>query len=754
MRTIDLAELVRDMVSRDAPELYALYARHREEPAVRSKRDLWGRLLTTALGTGFVDSDELFVEHSLLVATAEVIAHAVIGLDPTAPEVSATSRVTGQLFAAVRVYGVVDADFFDWIVEVPGGERFLDVLARRLARFPWRDVEHDVLKVLYEGVISAPQRKKLGEYYTPDWLAERIVDAVVRDPLEQRVLDPACGSGTFLFHAIRRYLDAAREAGIDDASALSGVTEHVFGMDVHPVAVTFARVTYLLAIGSERLQARGRPSLSIPVHLGDGIPWGYHAGTAARPVWLTRPENRVDVLIGNPPWLSYRFMTRAMQTEFRRLSEECGLWAGAAVATNQDLSTLFVLRSMVRYLHAGGSFGFVMPWAVLRGRQHAGFRKGRYTLVRAKDLTVAFGRPWDLHAVKPPFFPVPSCVAFGRRAEKPVAISSAVEKWSGRLPQINVGWDKAKKYLSYAQGSVVEATEPTPSSGSLYDRRFAQGATILPRVLVVVHDLSSGPLGSGAGRASVMSRRSAHEKAPWKSVPPLEGSVERQFVRSTYLGEALLPYRTQKPSQAIVPWDGQRLLHGREPRLALYPGLEAWWREAERIWGERRSDEKLSLIGRLDFHKGLSQQFPSPTHRIIYNGSGMYLAAAVIEGDAVVEHQLYWGPASSLAEARYLEAVLNSEVVTQRLRPLQARGEHNPRHYDKLVWQLPIPLYDPNDERHGRLSTLAELAEQIAARVDLPAGKRFERQRGLVREAIAATDTGRQIEHDVAELLG
>jgi N-6 DNA Methylase len=69
------------------------------------------------------------------------------------------------------------------------------------------------MKTLYERVISADTRRRLGEYYTPDWRAEAMVDAAVPNPLQQRVLDPAYGSGTFRFHAARRHLTAAREAG-------------------------------------------------------------------------------------------------------------------------------------------------------------------------------------------------------------------------------------------------------------------------------------------------------------------------------------------------------------------------------------------------------------------------------------------------------------------------------------------------------------------------------------------------------------
>lgn len=70
----------------------------------------------------------------------------------------------------------------------------------------------------------------------------------------------------------------------------------------------------------------------------------------------------------------------------------------------------------------------------------------------------------------------------------------------------------------------------------------------------------------------------------------------------------------------------------------------------------------------------------------------MYLAAArVSDPAAVIDHKLYWATASTIGEAQYLTAILNSDVLTQLVRPLQARGEHNPRDFDKYIFQLPIP---------------------------------------------------------------
>jgi hypothetical protein len=184
--------------------------------------------------------------------------------------------------------------FFDWVLEVDGGQQFIRTLARRLNRFAWSAVDQDVLKVLYESVIGTETRKRLGEYYTPDWLAEAVVDEVVMAPLEQRVLDPACGSGTFLFHAVRKYIKEAEAAGQPLPDVLAGLTNRVFGMDLHPVAVTFARVTYLLAIGRARLMDPEGGAIYVPVFLGDALQW--------REQQLARIIHRAGIRAGETLW--------------------------------------------------------------------------------------------------------------------------------------------------------------------------------------------------------------------------------------------------------------------------------------------------------------------------------------------------------------------------------------------------------------------------------------------------------------------
>ena len=119
----------------------------------------------------------------------------------------------------------------------------------------------------------------------------------------------------------------------------------------------------------------------------------------------------------------------------------------------------------------------------------------------------------------------------------------------------------------------------------------------------------------------------------------------------------------------------------------------------------------------------------------------MYLAAAVItDPAAVIDHKLYWAAMASLDEAQYLCTVLNSQRLTLAVREYQARGEHNPRDFDKYVWQLPIPLFNKADPLHSAIARLGKQAEPWAASLDLPA-TRFEKQRGFVRAQMVATTT-------------
>lgn len=789
----------------DYATLAALYKDSQHLATVQLKRDLWANLLRSALGTQFTNSDDLFLEHTLLVNSAEIIAHLVLGLDAKA--LSPSTLLSGDQFTIAGLNGVVDRDFFDWVLEVPGGDGFITALARRLARFDWSSVDHDVLKVLYEEVIPAETRRDLGEYYTPDWLANRVVSEVVTDPLNQRVLDPSCGSGTFVFYAARRFLAAAEASGWSLKNAMERVTSRVMGIDLHPVAVALARVTYLLALGRDRLNAPGRGDLSVPIYLGDSLGWtqreediltvghlviptetgehllsgelrfpdhlladgavfdslinslvdeagraagkatsklsegtvrrlaiaagdlpdlnanfarlkelheadrdhiwSYYIRNVARPVWLSREENRVDVLVGNPPWLAFRHMTAAMQATFKAMAQARGFWHDMSTATHQDLAGLFVARAVERYLKMGGRLAFVVPNSVIDRDYWGGFRQGRFD-----GANLQFSSSWDLRRIRPHLFPRGSAVIFGTRAVQPAMMPTTALIWSGRAPHRRVAVDTAT-LLRHTVGTL------TVSSGdeerSPYSARFSQGANLVPRLLFRVEPAQATALGVPAGRAGVRSKRSAGEKKPWKELPALTGTVETEFIWPTVLGEHIVPYRMLPLDTFVIPLTRKGLiLAGDIPRIDAYPGLAKWTRDAEELWKEH-GGSSMSLTEQIDHFGKLTQQVPVPGIRVVYAASGMHVSAALVtDPRVIVEHAAYWAAVATEAEGRYLVGILNSPMLTEVVRPLMSYGKDE-RHIDKHVWKLPIPVYDPANDLHLTIARLAgELATDIA----------------------------------------
>lgn len=132
-------------------------------------------------------------------------------------------------------------------------------------------VARDVLKDLYQRLVPRPIRHRLGEYYTPDWLAQRVVNQVAGSEStlapDHRVLDPACGSGTFLVEVISRMVAHIGED--NQAEGLQKILRNVVGFDLSPLAVQASKVNYLLAL-SPLLRHKTAP-VFLPVFLADSV---------------------------------------------------------------------------------------------------------------------------------------------------------------------------------------------------------------------------------------------------------------------------------------------------------------------------------------------------------------------------------------------------------------------------------------------------------------------------------------------------
>ena len=503
--------------------------------------------------------------------------------------------------------------------------------------------------------------------------------------------------------------------------------------------------------------------------------WGFAARNLVRPVWLSQHDQRPDVLIGNPPWLAYRYMDDETQTRFREECRELRLWAGGKVATHQDLSAYFYARCAELYLSPGGKAAFVMPYAAMTRKAFEGFRNGAYPRnvngarrngnrpggrnARTSLTTLQFTKAWALTDDARPLFPVPSCVLFADRGATSTGIRAAnVYAASGVLPKRDASTPQAEAALEWRSVTWPPIVEGADEQASAYHAIFRQGATMVPRFLCVVERPPLTRLGVSRDTPIVVSRRSLQEKPPWKDMPSLRGNVEAEFVRPLYLGESIAPYRPLNPIEAVIPWYAEAgVMNAQTAEDNGFPRLAAWMRQAEECWesGKGRKERELTLVGRWDYWGKLSAQFPIAPLRVVYTTSGTLPASAVIrDAQAVVDTKLYWAAVSDVEEARYLTAALNSKTARERTAPLQSQGQWGARDIHKWILTLPIPRFDGENALHLELAALAADAERIAGEVELPERAGFVKARQIIRAALAADGVAQRIDARVAQLLG
>jgi SAM-dependent methyltransferase len=197
--------------------------------------------------------------------------------------------------------------------------KFLDICARD----NWSSVRPSIFGNIFEGAINEQQRHAHGIHYTSEADIRQIVRPTISDFWEERingagsikelrtlqlelqgyrVLDPACGSGNFLYVAYQELkrlekllLDRIMERQRDGQRAIELVTPmQFFGMDTNPFAVQLARVTLMIGrkIAIDKYDLN-EPSLPLDT-LDDNI-------VCQDALFSEWP--RADAVIGNPPFL-------------------------------------------------------------------------------------------------------------------------------------------------------------------------------------------------------------------------------------------------------------------------------------------------------------------------------------------------------------------------------------------------------------------------------------------------------------------
>ena len=338
-----------------------LYRDVKDEPEVRVRFREWQSYLSIAYGET-VGDEELFARHTYLAILARLIAlyHIQPNAFPPGRE-EHVKVINGEYFRERDIYNFVEEDFFTWVLNSKVLDDSLDLvrgLIDTLASYDFANSGQELLQGLYRDLVDpvggdtsglSPSGRILVRRCTPESLSLRILseELKLQDDPDLSLLDPACGSGTFLVTAIRLIREGMARRGEDEFDTLLHIISNVMAMDVHPLAVTIARTNYLLALGD--LIRGPHPPVLVPVYLANAIQLPEattsesHGGYSEPLHTISTSEPNVvfqlpDSVVSDPAqldWLFHRLAQYLHAAEFRSSRE------GVERATEEVINSLY-----------------------------------------------------------------------------------------------------------------------------------------------------------------------------------------------------------------------------------------------------------------------------------------------------------------------------------------------------------------------------------------------------------------------------
>ena len=757
---------------------------------VRAQQGLWLEQLRGGGNAPDADRDTMFVLHTMLILIARMIS-AQQGGDPR--------------------YG-----FAQWVED-----RELRILEDIIGEYNWSQQAGDVMRSLYRHFVPVIHRRVYGEYYTPDWLAELICSKVIDDKFigEQirrldaggavdGVLDPCCGSGTFLYHAAKRIIgsQAVKDSYLEIEGAAKLACRMVRGIEIHPVAVEMARANM-------RRIVQGASESDIAVYQGDSLmtprpeaalfgqngdlslttPRGAHL---ILPGWFVRSGSRNVARFarsacddtGMPPSLGADIdgydrdeLIRA-HGQLREIakSESNGAW-------------LWYILNQAGPMGLRGTIGRIVsnpPWVSYDKIQDAG-RKREVREMAGQLGLWAGGRNTKFDAAAlfvdrcPELYMTGgggvSCWVLPRSAMRADTWEKFRKKAGARITGV---WDTGT--LPFGTASCVMFIGPAGQKNRLLAKRqgadlregdswgaasaktvWARPERMLPAersewldeggaspvarrgATIIPHCLVWAGTVSKGGRGTVRVTTKRARWRPWRDLGVLEGDVPAGWIRECVAAADLVPYLVRTSTRCILPLAGGGLDPGR--------GANGFWRAASDLYEAHRgrgASTPRTLDGNIDYNGKLTRQLGRSGEHVAYNKAGGALYAARVPDDHRIMHDtVYYVGCRSLSEARFLTAVLNAEA----LRPALLQARRNGMDFAAHPWKtIPIPRYDGSSALHRRLARLAGRSETVAAEAcsgaDMGAASPM-RARRAVAAALCEDGASGEIDAACAELL-
>ena len=225
-------------------------------------------------------------------------------------------------------------------------------IIRRIEDFDFSTLDFEVIGQMYESLIAPRERRRFGQFYTSPDVVDLINAFCIRNA-EDRVLDPACGGGTFL---VRAYYRKRELAGIteDTPTSHEQLLDEIFGVDISAFPAQLSTINLAVRHLSDqgnypRVARANFFDAQAGIHLYD-IPL---SGDSMRNVAL----GEMDAVVGNPPYIRQEGINQGEKKRYGELFR--AEWPGQTPFSGRSDIYAYFFSHGAHLLKLGGHLGFV-----------------------------------------------------------------------------------------------------------------------------------------------------------------------------------------------------------------------------------------------------------------------------------------------------------------------------------------------------------------------------------------------------------
>jgi len=742
--------------------------------------------------------------------------------------------VQGESFKLLNVENFFESGFFEWWTYDISSDlsemlREVIILLEDLevtTSITKPELIGDMVKHTYHELMPRDLRHLLGEYFTPDWLAEYAIETSgYTGKLGETILDPACGSGTFLTIAIRKKI---LNNETDRETLISDILQTIVGFDLNPISVIASKTNYLLSLGDftgldfpikipvyqcdsiltpavHAIQQKESEMFTIDTFcgtfhvpalgtreaieglldiIGTGIRDKYSKSELLAKIRLNHKnineeatlelykkigdltaneedglwipilknsfapvysEGQYDYVIGNPPWVSWKSMSKSYRDLTLPIWLSYDIFDKSAydkITTHDDFAMAFTYVSADHYLKTKGKLCFVISQTFFKSKKGGeGFRKFEITRNNTK-VPIKVQKVIDMVAMKPfspevtnrtsvlllekgrkTIYPTPYFVwtPKGKISEHDTLLEVKRKRNEVELQAIPIAGTNDEKSLR-SPWLTLPAEEIVNAKKAIGASAYRGRKGVEPSGAKGVFLLKT-PQYVGTTKLQIVNLLARGRLKEVEDLGEHQGLIEDTFVYPLISGRDIARYGLVGCSYILLPHEEKKGVHNAlaESELKVkYTATWEWLNYFKNVLIETRERNSKFYNSKLDPFYFLDNvgTYTFDPWKVVWREQNKQMVSCVVstkkdeplKGKLIIpDSKVLFCPLKDEGEAHYLCAILNSKIATDIIEGYTLELQ---RGIDILDF-IRIPKFDSTCELHLKLESLSKKAHEV-----------------------------------------